>query len=110
MNWEQKLFGICLLAMMCTGLMFVTFGQVTVRKLRRNPETKGYLGVEFASGWDILNVAQALSLPRSWSKVLDRSPLSGLYANSELLYRNTTKFDRCLARIFYWMYMGAEFR
>ena len=42
-------------------ILFVIFGQVTVRKLRKNPETKHELGLEFAGGWDILNVAQALS-------------------------------------------------
>ncbi len=45
-------------------ILFVIFGLVTVRKLRKNPETKHALGIEFASGWDILNVAGALSLSK----------------------------------------------
>jgi len=40
-------------------ILFIIFGQVTVRKLRKNPETKHELGIEFASGWDIFNVASA---------------------------------------------------
>lgn len=42
------------------------FGQMTVRKLRKNPKTKDILGLEVISGWDIINVAQAFSLPRRW--------------------------------------------
>lgn len=29
--------------------------------------------------------------------------MSALFANSEALYKHTTKFDRCLARIVYWL-------
>jgi len=46
-----------------SAILYVVFGQVTVRKLIKNPETKHELGVEFVSGWDIVNVAQALSIP-----------------------------------------------
>lgn len=34
----------------------------------KNLATKDNLGIEFMGGWDIFNVAQALSLPRSWRK------------------------------------------
>ncbi|MCK4865266.1 MAG: hypothetical protein KAT06_07525 [Gammaproteobacteria bacterium] len=88
-----------------SGITFVVFGQVTVRKLRKNTETKEYLGVEFISGWDIINVAQALAIPRSWAHKLKNSPLSSLYADIDLLYKNTSKFDRVLAFIFYWLLM-----
>ena len=85
-------------------ILYVIFGQVTVRKLRKNPDTKDALGIEFANGWDVINVAQALSIPRSWSKKLEGSPLSALYARSECLRKNTTRFDRILAAIFYWLF------
>ena len=81
------------------------FGQITVRKLRKNPETKNALGTEFASGWDILNTAQALAIPKIWAQKLKSSPLSGLYADVDLLYKNTSKFDRVLAFIVYWLLM-----
>jgi ABC-type multidrug transport system fused ATPase/permease subunit len=90
---------ICFMAL----ILFVVFGQVTVRKLRRNSETKDHLGVEFASGWDILNVAQALSLPRSWNKRMENSSLSFLRANPEKLVKHTTKFDRILAKLLYFV-------
>lgn len=86
-------------------ILFVVFGQVTVRKLRKNPKTKGALGIEFMSGWDIINVAQALSIPKSWRKKLEGSPLSSLYANSEVLIQNTTKLDRIIGGVFYWLFM-----
>ena len=85
-------------------ILYVVFGQITVRKLRKNPETRDALGIEFAGGWDIINVAQALSIPRSWSRKLQGSPLSALYANADILYENTTRFDRLLAAIFYWLF------
>lgn len=96
-----------MLGIICAAILFVIFGQFTVRKLRKNPETRECLGVEFAHGLDILNVAQALSLPRSLTRKLNRSPLSLLHANSDVLFKHTTKFDRCLARACYWLLMGS---
>ena len=90
-------------------ILFVIFGQVTVRKLRKNPETKHELGVEFLSGWDILNVAQALSIPQSMTRRLESSRLSFLHANIELLYKHTNWFDRFLARLFYWPFFLSVF-
>jgi len=86
-------------------VLYVLFGQVTVRKLRKNPETKGRLGIEFASGWDILNVASALSRPKWLNRKYKKSRLSSLVANSDLLYQNTTLFDRILARTFWFSYV-----
>ncbi len=78
-------------------ILFVIFGQVTVRKFRKNPETKHELGIEFVGGWDILNVAQALSLPAVLEKRLKNK---AFHANADLLYKHTTVFDRVLARVF----------
>ncbi len=88
-------------------LLFVLFGQVTVRKLRKNPKTKNELGIEFVSGWDIINVAQAISIPRSIMKKFNKTQLSFLYANADLLYKYTNTFDRFIARLFYWLFMIA---
>ncbi|WP_166268147.1 hypothetical protein [Marinobacter caseinilyticus] len=107
MNVESILFGCSMGGMLFALILYVVFGQVTVRKLRKYPDTKNALGVEFASGWDILNVAQALAIPRSWSKKLESSPLSALYANSESLRQNTTPFDRLLAAVFYWLFTAS---
>jgi len=85
-------------------ILLVLFGQITVRKLRKNPETKDSLGISFASGWDIFNVAQALALPKKIAqRISDNS--KGFEANPVLLYKHTTVFDRVLARIFYTLFI-----
>ncbi len=88
-------------------VLYVLFGQITVRKLRKNPKTKTALGTEFASGWDIINVAQALAIPKSWARKLKSSPLSALYADVDVLYEYTSKFDKILAFIFYWLFISS---
>ncbi|MCF6362697.1 MAG: hypothetical protein L3J88_05000 [Gammaproteobacteria bacterium] len=89
-------------------ILFVIFGQVTVRKLRKNPETKHELGIEFVSGWDILNVAQALTLPKSVAQKIRRNSM-GFEADPDLLYKHTTVFDRVLARVFYMLFAFSGF-
>jgi len=103
MNIESLLFACGMAGIFITCILYVAFGQITVRRLRKNLKTKNVLGIEFASGWDIINVAQALSIPRSWSRKLEGSPLSLLYADSEILLQNTTKLDRVLGAVFYWL-------
>jgi hypothetical protein len=104
MSLEAKLLTIPAVLAFFACILYVLFGQITVRKLRKNRETKEQLGVEFFSGWDILNVAAALSRPNWLSEKYKKSNLSGLAANSDVLYRNTTLFDRILARIFWFSY------
>ena len=82
-------------------ILFVVFGQTTVRKLRKNRATKDALGIELLSGWDILNVASALTLPKKVIRLLKNSPLSGMRADSGVLYKYTTRFDRILAKVIY---------
>jgi hypothetical protein len=89
------------------SIFLVIFGQVTVRKLRKNPETKDALGIEFVSGWDIIHAGMALSLPRKFCRRAKQSPFGMLHADSDLLYKHTTKFDRILARVFYIIYAFA---
>ena len=103
MNIESLLFACGMAGIFITCILYVAFGQITVRRLRKNLKTKNVLGIEFASGWDIINVAHALSIPRSWSRKLEGSPLSLLYADSEILLQNTTKLDRVLGAVFYWL-------
>ena len=101
------LFLVGLGSTMISGILFVIFGQVTVRKLRKNPATKDLLGLEFMSGWDILNAARALSWPRRLARSADRGALRALHANSEALYLHTTRLDRVLARAHFWSLMFA---
>jgi len=87
--------------MLIAMILFVLFGQITVRKLRKNPNTKYDLGMEFVSGLDVINVAQALTLPRGIIRKFKKTPLSALYADADLLYKHTSRFDRILARLFF---------
>lgn len=109
MSIEGILFA-CSMGGMLIGLIFyVIFGQVTVKKLRKNPDTKDALGVEFASGWDIYNAAQALSLPKALTRRLESSSLSAMYARSECLRKKTSTLDRLLAFVFYWIFTISGF-
>lgn len=109
MSTFSAILGCSVAVMLLSLILYVLFGQITVRKLRKNPETKYELGLEFASGWDILNVAQALATPRKFHKVLERGQLAFLHANSELIAKHTNRFDRALAIVFFWMFMGSAF-
>lgn len=107
MSTFSKLLALASFFMLIACVLYVVFGQVTVRKLRKNPKTKDALGTEFVSGWDIINVAQALAFPRSWSTKLENSRISFLYANTSLLLENTNKLDRILGGLFYWTMMSS---
>ncbi len=98
--------GIVFFFMFISMILYIIFGQVTVRKLRKTLETKHELGIEFASGWDIINAAQALSLPKFLQK---RVKNKAFHANPDVLYKHTTVFDRVLARMFYWLWMSSSF-
>lgn len=105
MSIEYMLLVSSLGALFLAMIFYVIFGQVTVRKLRKNPETKNELGIEFASGWDILNVAGALAMPRWLNRKLRNSPLFYLYADADILAKNTNILDRVLATIFYGLFV-----
>ena len=107
MTLFSKLLAISAIMVFFACIFFVLFGQITVRRLRKNEETKHALGIEFASGWDIINVAQALSIPRSWAKKLETSSLSALYANSEILKQHTNRFDRFLGQLLFFFWFSA---
>lgn len=104
MSILSTLFAISVAFAFIACIFYVIFGQVTVRKLRKNPETKDKLGFAFVSGRDIIKVAQALSLPRFMTDKFKQSPLSGLFADADVLFEHTTRFDKILARVFYWLY------
>jgi hypothetical protein len=103
----DSLLGISVLFMFIAALVYVVFGQVTVRKLRKNPATRDNLGLEFASGWDILNVAGALSRPKWLSERVRKSTLACTAADERPLYAHTNKFDRFLARLLTTLSLGS---
>ena len=107
MSLFSTLLAIGSTAILVALILYVLFGQITVRKLRKNPETKDKLGIELISGWDILNVAQALALPTFMTRKLKDSPLSALHANYDVLKKHTNKFDKILGTIFYILFMSS---
>ena len=105
MSLETKVFGLISLGFFISAILYVLFGQITVRKLRKNPTTKNALGLEFISGWDIINAAQALAWPECLLKKLERGSLYAMHAKADVLKAHTTKFDRVLAKLFYYSLM-----
>lgn len=101
MSVKLTAFGIIMSIIIIDLILLVFFGQKTVRKLRKNPDTKNALGLEFISGWDIVNVLSALSLPRKLIRKFRETIVSPLNADADLLYKYTTRVDRVLARILY---------
>lgn len=102
----SSLLGICALFIFIGWILFILFGQITVRRLRKNPETRDSLGLEFASGWDIFNVAGAMCRPQWLSERLRRSSLSFTAADERPIYENTNWFDRLLGRTMFIIMMG----
>lgn len=103
MTLDELIFALGFFGGIISLIFYVLFGQITVRRLRKNPETKSRLGVEFASGWDIFNAAQALSLPRFITRKLAESPMANFYANRDVLDKSTNVFEKFLANTFYWL-------
>jgi surface polysaccharide O-acyltransferase-like enzyme len=81
MDLELFIFIIIMCWVIFYWIIYIIFGQVLVRKLRKNKITKNSLGLEFVSGWDILNVAFSLSYPVWMRELAKKSPLSFLEAD-----------------------------
>lgn len=82
------------------AILYVVFGEITVRRLRKNPETKEALGLDFVGGRDIVSVAIALSVPRRLNRKARRSKIYFMFADADVLYQYTNPVDRVLARLF----------
>lgn len=105
MKASELLFPYVLAGLFLSMILYVVLGQITVRRLRKNPEIRRLLGMELASGWDILNVAGALSRPKCFSEMIRNSPLSFMAADERPLYANTNIAERCIARVFFWSWI-----
>ncbi|MCL7421812.1 MAG: hypothetical protein M8364_12995 [Methylobacter sp.] len=108
MSLSSQLFAFGLAGALFSWILYVLFGQLTVRKLRKNPAMKGKLGLELVSGYDIFNVASALSAPKWFRDRASRSTLSFLAADYQALYENTTLFDRIFARVFWGGFLASH--
>ena len=99
-------FVLILSVVIIDSILFVMFGQKTVRKLRNNPAIKDSLGIEFISGWDIIHVANALALPEWLTRKVRQSRLSAFFANAEVLKKHVTKFDVVIAKVFWGLWIA----
>jgi hypothetical protein len=97
---------VILLAVILDSIIFVAFGQKTVRKLRKNPNTKEALGVAFMSGWDIFNVTIAFGFPRKMNRLLRKTVFAPFNADADLLEKYMTRFDVILAKVHFSLWMS----
>ena len=104
-GFEAVAFDITLWSMLVAGVMYLVFGQVTVRRLRKDPATRDCLGVEFMHGGDIGNVARALGWPRWMQERSERGALGFMLARSQVIRQHTTRLDRALGRACFWSVM-----
>jgi hypothetical protein len=106
-EFKNLAFWVAFVALLVAGILYVVFGQVTVRRLRSNPATRHRLGMEFMHGGDIGNVAQALGWPRWIQERAERGGLRFLVADSRAIRQHTTRLDRILGRACFWSVMVA---
>jgi hypothetical protein len=97
-------FAIILLVMVTDYILLVVLGQKTVRKLRKNPETKNALGIEFLlGGGDIVNVSFAFGIPRRLNRKVRKNKLGALFADADLLEKHMTRFDILLSKLVFFL-------
>jgi hypothetical protein len=108
MSLFSQYLGIAACFSVASALLYVIFGQITVRRLRKSA-TKDQLGAELVSGWDILNVAMVLALPVGLVRKAARGNLSFLFADADFVLGNTNKLDRILGAVFYWLLVLSSF-
>ena len=110
MSRNEILFAFWLLDMAtCTvwAVFMLAFGVITVRRLRKHPETRGCLGFPLMPGWETMSVAAALSLPGFILRGRESGLTSMFRADSATMYRHTSLLDRLLGRICYWAHIIA---
>jgi hypothetical protein len=96
---EAIIFLSLILAVMLTGILFVAFGQVTVRKLRKNPATRDALGFEHIGGADIATAAFSLLVPKSlWFRYRQRREEGWPAPDPGLLRQHMSKLDQILGK------------
>jgi hypothetical protein len=101
---DTILFVIILLVMVADYILLVVLGQKTLRKLRKNPETKNALGIEFLlGGGDIVNVSFAFGIPRRLNRKARNNKLGALFADADLLEKHMTRFDILLSKLVFFL-------
>ncbi|MBU6439620.1 MAG: hypothetical protein KGS28_05240 [Betaproteobacteria bacterium] len=88
-------------ALLCGLMTMIVFGCTTVRRLRKHPELRASFGWQPLPGFATVQAAMALTLPRSFARVLVMSPLRSLLADPQALHRHTSPWEHRLARFAY---------
>ena len=105
MSWYSDVIMWLFIAFFGALILFVIFGETTVRRLRKNTELRDALGMDIISGKDILNVATALSMSRHWNRRLRNTAVGSYFADADLLYKHTSVVDRVMARLIHWTFV-----
>lgn len=103
------IFSMFMLGLVLTCILFVVFGDVAVRRLRKITEIKDKLGFEYVNGRDIMNVAMALSIPRKLNQRDINSKAGFMFADAGSISPYTRKVDRFIAKLFFWSYLITVF-
>ncbi len=83
-----------------TFILFFVINIKTVRRLKKNPVTKGELGFHFFWGWYAITVSQALTFSKEWTTKRKKRSHGYMFANYNLMYQYTTPFEKILSKIF----------
>lgn len=95
----EFLVAVAFFTLVLTGyLSMAAFGWITIRRLRKRPDLQDSFGWRPLPGFATLNAAGALTLPRSFARMLVMSPLRSLTADAEAIRRHTAPWERRLAR------------
>ncbi len=86
-----------LLSMVLAGV----FGLVTLRKLGKNPQTQGCMGMHVYPWGQALSVASVMTLPRGYERWRRRGRVGYLFADGDVILAHTTRLDRWLGRTCY---------
>ena len=95
------------LGMLFSIFLLVAFGLITVRKLRKIPEVKSSFSSGFFGSSEVISVATSLAIPKSLTKNLGKGRFSLLFTTRDILYEHTTRFDRYLGRVAYWLFVAS---
>ena len=86
-----------------SSFLYVVILLITVRKLRKNPETKSFLDPPSANGFDVIKCSETLAFPLSWYDKYSVQ-LSMPSLDMTIIFREHTNiFDKAVAIIFFWL-------
>ncbi|WP_226668692.1 hypothetical protein [Microbulbifer aggregans] len=102
---NDSIFGpLTVVGLVLSWSQYVTFGFLTVRRLRKIPELDYDLGTRFIGGRDVFKVAAALAVPKPWINKVENSSISFYISNPTLIRKNTNKFEQAFGASVFWSF------